>query len=113
MFAEPSVEGKINELRCGDLWLAGCGCRDLVVGLIPGSDATPEDYQSIAVHFENDKNHFLAGKFFLLSEQYVRVRLMIGYVLFYTMMMIMMMMMMAGKFFLLSEQYVRVRLMIG
>ncbi|XP_076446829.1 WD repeat-containing protein 19-like isoform X2 [Babylonia areolata] len=39
---------------------------------IIGSDATPEDYQSIAVHFENDKNHFMAGKFFLLSEQYVR-----------------------------------------
>lgn len=39
---------------------------------IIGSDATPEDYQSIAVHFENDKNHFLAGKFFFLSEQYPR-----------------------------------------
>ena len=40
---------------------------------LPGSDATPEDYQSIAVHFENEKNHFMAGKFFLLSEQFVRV----------------------------------------
>ncbi|XP_041357231.1 WD repeat-containing protein 19-like isoform X2 [Gigantopelta aegis] len=39
---------------------------------IIGSDATPEDYQSIAVHFENEKNHFLAGKFFLLSGQYSR-----------------------------------------
>ncbi|KAK7098094.1 WD repeat-containing protein 19-like [Littorina saxatilis] len=39
---------------------------------IIGSDATPEDYQSIAVHFENEKNHFMAGKFFLLSEQFVR-----------------------------------------
>ena len=38
-----------------------------------GSDATPEDYQSIAVHFENEKNHYLAGKFFLLSGQYSRV----------------------------------------
>ncbi|XP_005092773.1 WD repeat-containing protein 19 [Aplysia californica] len=37
---------------------------------IIGSDATPEDYQSIAVYFENEKNHFLAGKFFLLSGQY-------------------------------------------
>ena len=41
--------------------------------LVAGSDATPEDYQSIAVHFENEKNHFMAGKFFLLSEQFVRV----------------------------------------
>ncbi|XP_025088691.1 WD repeat-containing protein 19-like isoform X2 [Pomacea canaliculata] len=39
---------------------------------IIGSDATSEDYQSIAMHFENDKNHFLAGKFFLLSGQYSR-----------------------------------------
>ncbi|KAL3878608.1 hypothetical protein ACJMK2_030942 [Sinanodonta woodiana] len=39
---------------------------------IIGPDATPEDYQSIALHFENEKNHFLAGKFFLLSGQYQR-----------------------------------------
>ncbi|XP_046339799.1 WD repeat-containing protein 19-like isoform X2 [Haliotis rufescens] len=39
---------------------------------IIGSDATPEDYQSIAVHFENEKNHYLSGKFFLLSGQYSR-----------------------------------------
>ncbi|KAL5011631.1 hypothetical protein ScPMuIL_010182 [Solemya velum] len=39
---------------------------------IIGSDATPEDYQSIALHFENEKNHFLSGKFFLLSGQYSR-----------------------------------------
>lgn len=38
-----------------------------------GPDATPEDYQSIALFFENEKNHFLAGKFFLLSGQYSRV----------------------------------------
>lgn len=39
---------------------------------IIGADATPEDYQSIALHFENEKNHFLSGKFFLLSGQYKR-----------------------------------------
>ncbi|KAL8576385.1 hypothetical protein ACOMHN_048952 [Nucella lapillus] len=39
---------------------------------IVGSDATAEDYQSIAVHFENEKRHMLAGKFFLLSGQYAR-----------------------------------------
>lgn len=38
-----------------------------------GPDATPEDYQSIALFFENEKNHFMAGKFFLLSGQYSRV----------------------------------------
>ena len=40
---------------------------------ISGSDATPEDYQSIALHFENEKNHFMAGKFFLFCQQYSRV----------------------------------------
>ncbi|KAK3101973.1 hypothetical protein FSP39_007745 [Pinctada imbricata] len=39
---------------------------------IIGPDATPEDYQSIALYFENEKNHFLSGKFFLLSGQYNR-----------------------------------------
>ncbi|XP_072170705.1 WD repeat-containing protein 19-like [Diadema setosum] len=39
---------------------------------IIGQDASPEDYQSIALFFENEKNHFLAGKFFLLCEQYSR-----------------------------------------
>ncbi len=39
----------------------------------PGEDATPEDYQSIALYFENEKNHYLAGKFFLQCNQYARV----------------------------------------
>ncbi|KAJ8298131.1 hypothetical protein KUTeg_024662 [Tegillarca granosa] len=39
---------------------------------IIGPDATPEDYQSIALYFENEKNHFLSGKFFLLCGQYNR-----------------------------------------
>ncbi|CAH1776664.1 unnamed protein product [Owenia fusiformis] len=39
---------------------------------IIGTDATPEDYQSIALYFENEKNHFFAGKFFLLCTQYQR-----------------------------------------
>ncbi|XP_013392134.1 WD repeat-containing protein 19-like [Lingula anatina] len=39
---------------------------------IIGSDATAEDYQSIALYFENEKNHFLAGKFFFLCAQYGR-----------------------------------------
>ncbi|XP_070553702.1 WD repeat-containing protein 19-like isoform X2 [Ptychodera flava] len=39
---------------------------------IIGADATPEDYQSIALYFENEKNHYLAGKFFLLCGQHTR-----------------------------------------
>ncbi|CAD5124243.1 DgyrCDS12539 [Dimorphilus gyrociliatus] len=39
---------------------------------IIGEDATPQDYQSIALFFENRKNHFLAGKFFLYAGQYQR-----------------------------------------
>ncbi|XP_028657806.1 WD repeat-containing protein 19 [Erpetoichthys calabaricus] len=39
---------------------------------IIGSDATTEDYQSIALYFEGEKKHFLAGKFFLLCGQYAR-----------------------------------------
>lgn len=46
-----------------------------ILFLFTGADATPEDYQSIALHFENEKNHFLSGKFFLLSGQYKRVQL--------------------------------------
>ncbi|CAG0890762.1 unnamed protein product [Cyprideis torosa] len=34
---------------------------------IIGEDATPQDYTSIAVHFENEKNAFLAGKFRYLA----------------------------------------------
>ena len=49
-------------------------CCGLIVFLfLPGPDATPEDYHSIALYFENEKNHFLSGKFFLLCNQYTRV----------------------------------------
>nr|CAB3267687.1 WD repeat-containing protein 19-like [Phallusia mammillata] len=37
---------------------------------IIGDDATPEDFRSIAVHFENDKNHLLAGKFYAKCGEY-------------------------------------------
>lgn len=40
---------------------------------IIGDDATAEDFKSIAVHFENDKNHLLAGKFFAKCGEYQRV----------------------------------------
>lgn len=39
---------------------------------IIGSDATQEDYQSIALYFEGEKKHLLAGKFFQKCGQYSR-----------------------------------------
>ena len=40
-----------------------------------GDDAVSDDYSSIAMYFENQKHHFLAGKFFLKSAQYAKVTL--------------------------------------
>lgn len=45
----------------------------IVNDTVSGTDATVDDYKSIALHFENEKNHFMAGKFFLFSQQYSRV----------------------------------------
>ncbi|XP_069781014.1 WD repeat-containing protein 19 isoform X4 [Narcine bancroftii] len=39
---------------------------------IIGSGANNEDYQSIALYFEGEKKHFLAGRFFILCGQYTR-----------------------------------------
>ncbi|KAG7313919.1 hypothetical protein KOW79_022415 [Hemibagrus wyckioides] len=39
---------------------------------IIGSDASMEDYQSIALYFEGEKKHLLAGKFFRKCGQYSR-----------------------------------------
>ncbi|XP_041953534.1 WD repeat-containing protein 19 isoform X1 [Alosa pseudoharengus] len=39
---------------------------------IIGPDATAEDYQSIALHFEGEKQHLLAGKFFQKCGQFSR-----------------------------------------
>eukprot|EP00062_Callorhinchus_milii_P005042 gi/632944082/ref/XP_007887304.1/ PREDICTED: WD repeat-containing protein 19 isoform X2 [Callorhinchus milii] len=39
---------------------------------IIGSGATNEDYQSIALYFEGERKHFMAGKFFMLCGQYPR-----------------------------------------
>ena len=38
-----------------------------------GSEATQEDYQSIALYFEAEKKHLQAGKFFQKCGQYSRV----------------------------------------
>ena len=56
-----------------DSWKEFKWFKTSLFSLFTGSDATPEDYQSIALYFENEKNHFLSGKFFLLSGQYNRV----------------------------------------
>ncbi|XP_073252735.1 WD repeat-containing protein 19-like [Porites lutea] len=39
---------------------------------IIGDDAVADDYASIAMYFENQKQYFLAGKFFLKSKQYAK-----------------------------------------
>lgn len=39
---------------------------------IIGDDATPDDLQSIAVHFENEKNYFLCGKFYFMAGLYTK-----------------------------------------
>lgn len=38
-----------------------------------GDEATIEDYTRIALHFENSRNHFKAGKFFFLARHYSEV----------------------------------------
>lgn len=43
------------------------------VCIMSGEEATADDYQSIAVYFEQQKNHLMAGKFFLMCSQYARV----------------------------------------
>ena len=40
---------------------------------ILGADATPEDYKSVALHFDNERNHFLSGKFYYLAGNYPKV----------------------------------------
>jgi WD repeat-containing protein 19 len=38
-----------------------------------GKEANPEDYESLALHFENENNNYLAGKFYLLAGAYPEV----------------------------------------
>ncbi|VDK22300.1 unnamed protein product [Taenia asiatica] len=37
-----------------------------------GRDGSPDEYKSIAVHFECERNSLLAGKFFLYAKQYAK-----------------------------------------
>lgn len=41
---------------------------------LSGCEATQEDYQSIALYFEEERKHFLAGQFFYKCGQYSKVR---------------------------------------
>ena len=43
-----------------------------------GNDASPEDYKSLAVHFDGEKNNYLSGKFHYLSGNYSKVGLEIS-----------------------------------
>ena len=38
-----------------------------------GKESNPEDYESVALHFDNENNHYLAGKFYLLASSYHEV----------------------------------------
>ncbi|XP_030349246.1 WD repeat-containing protein 19 isoform X1 [Strigops habroptila] len=45
---------------------------EIYADIISSESTTNEDYQSIALYFEEEKKHFQAGKFFLLCGQYGR-----------------------------------------
>lgn len=38
-----------------------------------GKEANPEEYESVALHFENENNYYLAGKFYSLASAYPEV----------------------------------------
>ena len=38
-----------------------------------GQEANPEEYESVALHFEGESNHYLAGKFYMLASSYSEV----------------------------------------
>lgn len=42
---------------------------------ILGLNASVSEYQNIACYFENEKNWYLAGKYYLLAKQYEKVKL--------------------------------------
>ncbi len=35
-----------------------------------GKEANPEEYESVALHFEGEKNYYLAGKYYMLASSY-------------------------------------------
>lgn len=39
-----------------------------------GKESNPEDYESVALHFETENNYYLAGKFYLLASAYPEVK---------------------------------------
>ncbi|KAM7537406.1 hypothetical protein Aperf_G00000068279 [Anoplocephala perfoliata] len=47
-------------------------CISLVNEFLQGKDASPEEYKSLAIHFERERNCLLTGKFFLYAKQYAK-----------------------------------------
>jgi hypothetical protein len=37
---------------------------------IQGQEANPEEYESVALYFEGENNHYLAGKYYMLASSY-------------------------------------------
>jgi WD repeat-containing protein 19 len=35
-----------------------------------GHEANPEEYESVALYFEGENNHYLAGKYYMLASSY-------------------------------------------
>lgn len=58
------------------------GLMDLY-GEALGTEANPEEYESVALHFENEKNNYLAGKYHLLASSYSEV-IISKYIIFYS-----------------------------
>ena len=65
-------------MRHFHIWKSSCHRTAINVNFcfffcVTGDDAVADDYASIAMNFENQKQYFLAGKFFLKSAQYAKV----------------------------------------
>jgi WD repeat-containing protein 19 len=37
---------------------------------LKGKEANPEEYESVALHFDGENNHYLAGKYYMLASSY-------------------------------------------
>ena len=44
-----------------------------LIYFLTGREANPEEYESVALHFENENNNYLAGKYYLLASSYPEV----------------------------------------
>ena len=44
-----------------------------------GKEANPEEYESVALHFESENNNYLAGKYYMLASSYAEVIFFLSY----------------------------------